>query len=386
MPDTPADLLARFGHAAAHPEELFQGYLADGRKVVLTAPYYAPAEIVHAMGLVPMGAWGGDVQLDQAKRYFPAFICSIVQSIVELGMKGTYDGASALIVPSLCDALKVLGQNWKYAVPGIPFIPMTYPQNRRLEAADRFTIASFRRVIRDLEEVTGATFADQALARSIRLYDDHNAIMRSLAAALPDHPEVTPAQRSAIYKSAHFMTVEDHLALVGQLLSAWVDETGPATAPASPPLRLVTSGVLLDSPGLLQVLAEQGFQVVADDVAAESRPYATDAPPSADALTRLAWKHRDRGNCSVLFDPAQNRIRHLVDLARDNAADGVLIALTKFCDPEEFDVPHIKAACDDAGRPVLVVEVDRQMVDYAQARTALTAFAELLKTRKEALG
>ena len=125
----------------ADPSALKAKYLAEGRKIVLTAPVYTPEEIIHSMGLAPMGVWGADVLLESSKRYFPAFICSVVQSIVELGMRGTYDGASAIVIPSLCDSLKVVGQNWKYAVPGIPFIPMTYPQNRASEAGRAFTKA-----------------------------------------------------------------------------------------------------------------------------------------------------------------------------------------------------------------------------------------------------
>lgn len=46
-----------------------------------------------------------------------------MQSLVELGMNGVYDGCSAIVIPSLCDSLKVVGQNWKYAVKDIPFTP-----------------------------------------------------------------------------------------------------------------------------------------------------------------------------------------------------------------------------------------------------------------------
>lgn len=368
------ELLSPFQSAATHPREQLQEHLGAGTPVVLAAPVYAPSEIIHSMGLAPMGAWGADVSIDQARRYFPTFICSIVQSIVELGMRGTYDGASALVVPSLCDSLKVLGENWKYAVPQIPFVPMVYPQNRRNGAAEAFTIASYERVIDDLSRITGAIFWPGALDASIDAYDRHNAVMRRLAEVLAGHPEVTPLQRSAVYKSAWFLPVEEHTALVQQLLdelSSPVDTTGRR-------LRVVTSGILCDSPNLLGALDELGFQVVSDDVAAESRQYATDAPPGDDPLVRLARKHRDRTNCSVLFDVAKPRARHIVDLARRRDADAVIVALTKFCDPEEFDVPLIKKTCREADLPVLVLEVDRQTVDYEQARTALTAFAEVL--------
>ena len=59
-------------------------------------------------------------------------------------------------------------------------------------------------------------------------------------------------------------------------------------------------------------------------------------------------------------------------------AKGLLIVLTKFCDPEEFDYPLIKKACDEASLPCVSIEVDRQMVNYEQARTAIETFKELL--------
>ena len=168
----------RFRQIAEAPRAQMDRYLGQGRKVVLTAPVYAPEELIHAMGLVPMGAWGADIQLAQSKRYFPAFICSIVQSILELGMKGAYEGASAIVIPSLCDSLKCLGENWKYAVPSIPFIPMTYPQNRKPAYARAFTEAGYHRVIADLEKATGAAFDEAKLADSMAVYDAHNAAMR----------------------------------------------------------------------------------------------------------------------------------------------------------------------------------------------------------------
>ena len=135
------ELFAKLHEVAADPKAQMDRYLAEGKKIVLCAPVYTPEEIIHAMGFVPMGAWGADTELRRAKEYCPAFLCSIVQSILELGINGMYDGASAIVIPSLCDTLKTLGENWKYAVPSIPFIPMTYPQNRKPAYGVAFTKA-----------------------------------------------------------------------------------------------------------------------------------------------------------------------------------------------------------------------------------------------------
>ena len=144
------DILNKLHEVAASPRAQMDGYLAQGKKIVLCAPVYTPEELIHAMGFVPMGAWGGDVALNRAKEYCPAFLCAIVQSLLELGINGAYEGASAIVIPSLCDTLKTVGENWKYAVPSIPFIPMTYPQNRKPAYGVAYTKAGYERVIRDL--------------------------------------------------------------------------------------------------------------------------------------------------------------------------------------------------------------------------------------------
>ena len=197
------ELLAQLHEVAANPRKQLDKYLAEGKKVVAVT-YYTPQEIVHSMGLVPMGVWGADMEINEAKKYYPAFICSIMQTILELGIKGEYKGISAIIIPSLCDSLKTLGQNWKYAVKDIPFIPMTYPQNRKPDFGIKFTKAGYERVINDLTVATGAQFSEFALGESIKVYNEHNAAMRAFSEAAAN-ADITAAERSDVFKSAWFM-------------------------------------------------------------------------------------------------------------------------------------------------------------------------------------
>ncbi len=367
------DILMKLHEAAVSPDAQMKRYLAEGKKVVLCGPVYTPEEIIHSMGFVPMGAWGGDVALNRAKEYCPAFLCSIVQSMLELGIAGTYEGASAIVIPSLCDTLKTVGENWKYAVPSIPFIPMTYPQNRKPAYGVAYTKAGYERVIRDLEKL-GATFSEEKLAASIKVYNAHNAAMRRVDALLAKHPEITAAQRSDIFKSAFFMMKEEHTALVNELCDKL-----EAAAPAAETLPIVVSGILTDAPALNDILNEMGMHIVADDVAAQSRQYRTDAPERADALNALAEKFAAMDNCSVLYNQDKPRVKWIVDTAKERGAKGVLVVLTKFCDPEEFDYVMIKKACEAADIPMTLVEVDRQMVRFEQVRTNLETFRDLLK-------
>ncbi len=365
------ELLAQLHEVASNPRKQLDSYLAQGKKVVAVAPVYTPMELIHSMGLVPMGVWGADVEINEAKKYFPAFICSIMQTILELGIKGEYDGVSAIVIPSLCDSLKAIGQNWKYAVKDIPFIPMTYPQNRKPDYGVKFTKAGYERVINDLTIATGQHYSEFALAESNKIYNEHNAVMREFAEAAAT-AELTAALRSDVYKSAWFMLPEEHTEIVKQLIEEL--KNGPK---AEGKVRVLVSGILADSPNLLEIFDENNIKVVFDDVAAESRQYRTDVPEMENPLDALAHKFANMDNCTLLYDPKKSRVEYIIEQAKNHNADGVIVLMTKFCDPEEFDYVPIKRACEAAGIPHLNIEVDRQMVNYEQAKTMIQAFKEM---------
>lgn len=371
------ELLEQFQEIASKPGNQKDAYLNAGKKVVITAPVYTPEEILHSFDMVPMGAWGADVELRESKKYFPAFICSIVQSLVELGIRGDYEGVSAIIIPSLCDSLKVVGENWKYAVPSIPFLPIIYPQNRKPEYGKEFTKKGYETIITELEKISGKTFDDSKLAESIRIYNEHNALMREVSDVLAEHPEISAAERSAVFKSAFFMLKEEHSRMVRELIKVLKEQV-----PGTPKIKIMTTGILADSPSLLEIINKNGLQIVADDVAAESRQYRTDAKEDSTALYSLAGKFCALDNCSVLYDVEKKRIDLIIETAKRLGAKGILMVLTKFCDPEEFDYPLIKKACEAAGIPIILIEVDRQMGNYEQAGTMIETFKDMLEQYK----
>ena len=371
------ELLNKFHDIATSPKKQLDSFLAEGKKVVACVPVYTPEEIIHSMGLVPFGTWGADVEVKEAKRYFPAFICSIMQSVLELGMNGDYEGVSAIVIPSLCDSLKCLGQNWKYAVENIPFVPMTYPQNRNNEVGKTFTKVGYERVIKDLENITGAKFSEEELSKSVKVYNKHNKAMREISKVLVDYPSITASQRSDIFKSAYFMLKEDHTKLVNEL----IEELGKMPKETTSKIKVVTSGILVDNKNLLEIFDANDIQIVADDVAHESRQYRVDAPEEGNALESLAEKFANMGNCSVLYDVDKKRADYVVDLVKEYNAEVVIFVMTKFCDPEEFDYVIIKKACDAEDIMTLQIEVDRQMVNYGQANTAIQTFREMLEVK-----
>lgn len=369
------ELLVQFEEIANSPRKQLDQYLAQGKQAIGVVPVYTPEEILHSMGYVPFGMWGADIEVRDAKAYYPSFICSILQSILELGIHGAYRGLKAIVIPSLCDSLKSLGQNWKYAVEDdILFIPMTYPQNRANEVGRAFTKASYERVIEDIEKHIGGKFDDNALQKSLDIYNEHNRLMRELSLKLSEHDQITAYQRRNIFKSAHFMLKEEHSELVKEFLSEL--ET---LEKSTKKVRVITTGILADSPNLLAIFDDNNMTIVGDDIAHESRQYRTDSLNGDTALEKLVDKFANMGCCSVLYDKDRKRADMLRDMAKERNADGVIVLMTKFCDPEEFDYVCIKNTLDDANIANVITEIDRQMVNYEQTKTTLETFKEMIR-------
>ena len=344
-----------------------------GKKAVGCFPEYVPAELVYAAGMFPIGLWGGNVEISRAKEYVPAFCCSVLMANLELGLKGAYKELDAVIIPSLCDTLKCIGQDFKVAIPTIKHIQFAYPQMRKLEAGVTFLENEYRRVLTALEEVSGSKVTDKAIADAIVVFNDNRKALRRFVEAASEHSDIiTPFIRHAIIKSSFFMEKTQHTALVNELCDAL------ASLPASKKgKRVLLSGIMVDDEAVLNILAENGLSVAVDDLAQETRQFRYDVPvEGGTAMHRLAKWWQIFEGCSLAYDPDKKRIDMIIEAVEKYEVKGVIICMMKFCDPEEYDYPLIKEALEAKSIPCLYMELDQNA--EGQAQTRIQAFSEIL--------
>ena len=348
-----------------------------GKKVIGVMPYFCPEELVYAAGMLPFGLWGAAIQANESKRYFPAFICSILHTTLEMGIKGQLDDLSGIMVPICCDSLKGMGANWQYAVgEKIPVINVAYAQNRKITAGVEFTLSQFRKIRRQLEEIAGREITDEALAEAVRVYNENRrAILVFTKEAARQPKEVRPQTRSAVLKAGYFMDRAEHTKALQEICA----ELSALPASDAGYLKIVTTGIIADMPQFLQILEKNHMVIAADQIAHESVNARYQVPATADPLEGMAQRLAAIEGASVLYDPGKVRGQQLVSLAKETQADGILFVLTKFCDPEEYDYVPVKHMTDAAGIPMLQVEIDQQMKNFAQAESAVQAFAEMLQ-------
>ena len=373
-------LLNDFKAVAEHPHRQADAYKAQGKKIIGVLPYYAPEELVYAAGMVPMGIWGSNNKtISRAKEYCATFYCTIAQLALEMLLDGTLDVLDGLITPTICDTLRPMSQNFRVAMEGkLPCIFLAHPQNRRPAFGLQFTVDQYMHVKTELEKISGAPITDEALRNAIKVYNKSRAARRKFSKLASEHCDVISAvSRSAVYRASWFMLKDEYTEKLEQL-NAELEKLPAANWTGK---KIVTSGIICDNPKLMQILDDNKIAIAADDVANESRPCMVDAAETGDPMMALAQQFADQDYDVLLYDEHSSQNRRadfIVKMVKDSGAQGLVLFMQQFCDPEEMEYPYLKKALNAAGIPHVKLGVDQQMRDFGQASTALQAFADVL--------
>jgi bcr-type benzoyl-CoA reductase subunit C len=375
--------LKDFAAIAANPKAQLAAYKAAGKKVIGVMPYYVPEELIHAAGMVPMGLWGTNTKtISRAKEYCATFYCSLAQLDMEMLLDGTLDRLDGVITPTMCDTLRPMSQNIKVAVGDkIPAIFFSPPQNRFNDAGREFCLHQYTNVKTTLEKISGAPITDEALRQAITVYNRSRAARRAFVRLAGEHPEaVSAVGRSAVLKAAWFMPKDTYTEKL-VALNAELEALPPSKWDG---VKVVTSGIICDNPNLLAIFDKNRIAIAADDVAHESRAFRTDVPEGENPMQALTNQWANTGCDSILFEPEpakHARSKRLIKLVRDSGAQGMILFMTQFCDPEEMDYPFLRIDFDIAGIPLIRLGLDHQMRDFGQIGTSLQAFSDMLDTQ-----
>jgi benzoyl-CoA reductase/2-hydroxyglutaryl-CoA dehydratase subunit BcrC/BadD/HgdB len=346
----------------------------SGTGAVGVMPVYAPEELIHAAGYLPVGIWGGQKSIKKARTYLPPFACSIMQSVMEMQIEGAYDDLKAVLISVPCDTLKCISQKWKGTSPTIVF---THPQNRKIEAANKFLVEEFKIIKSKLESILGVEITDQAIEESIQVYNENRSIMREFVKIAADYPHVIdPVVRHAVIVSRYFMEKSQHTALVKELN----EEISKLDKKEWKGKKVVLTGITAEPDGLLEIFKEHDIAIAADDLAQESKQFRIDVPAGQEPLLRLAKWWQDFDGCSLATNVDKPRGEMLIDMVNKNNADAVIVCMMKFCDPEEFDYPIYYKQLQDASIANLYIEIDQEATSFEQIRTRINSFTEMLQS------
>lgn len=351
-----------------------------GSKTIAYFPVYAPVEIIHACGALPVGLQGAGDRLDlqYADARFGSFICSIVKTTLELGMTGHLAPFDGVLFSSICDSARNLCFVFKRNFPEHYVDFLHLPQNPGSAAAQEFLRGEYRRLQEHLETLSGRGASRAALQEAIALYNENRALLRQLYRFRAQSPQLLHTwELYALMRAGNFVPVETHN---DWLRGAWRDLAGRAAKPRDF-LRVVIEGSFCEQPplDLIRLIEEAGCYVVEDDFILGRRWFTEDVPADQDPLGALAESYLDRAvYSSVRHDPRRPRHKELLEKVKRSRAQAVILLIAKFCEPAYFDYVLFKRELEGAGIPHLLLEFEEKAFTFERLRNDVETFVESL--------
>jgi benzoyl-CoA reductase subunit C len=345
-------------------------------------PIYVPRELLHAQGVLPVGLMGGrpDLEIIKGDAYYQSYICHLPRSTIELGLNGSYDALDGLIFPAICDVIRNLSGIWQMLFPHLLVHYLDVPQNFDPAIGGAF----YRRDLQTLGEALEARGArpltDEALRRSIALYNENRRLVRELYALRRREPwKVPTSELYIVLRAALLLPVEESTPLFAEYLA--LTSADDSRRPQDQ-ARVLVAGAFCEQPplGLIKTLERAGCYIVDDDFVQVHRFIRSDIPVDGDPLRRLVE--------ALLTDAVASPTRYIADGVKgadlegrlaESGAEGVLFCAPSFCDPALLDQPMAVRAAERAGVPWTAFKYAENTGQFQVIREQAGTFADSIK-------
>lgn len=341
-------------------------------------PVYAPHEIIHAAGLMPVGLFGAGDQLEitHADSRFQSFICSIAKSTLELFLADEMDGYVGVAFSSICDVARNLASVVKRNTKDLYVEYLHLPQNMASQESQPYTVSEYERFRTKLGTHVGRPITDAAISTSLKLYNQIRGRIRALYLFRQEHPgSLSAAELICITKAGTRMMPEDYLTTLDIVL----EQLPKRPAKARDTVRVVVEGAFCEQPPLelVEAIEAGGCEIRDDDMILGWRLFTDDVNETGDPLTALAHAYLHQSvYCSTRHDYYHPRTEGLLARVRKSGATAVLFTPAKFCEPALLDYVLFKRRLDKERVPHLKLEFEEKMWTFETPRTEVETFAE----------
>jgi len=358
-------------HKAAHGG-LAIGYL----------PIWAPRELLHAQGVLPVGLMGGgdDVEIIRGDAYYQSYICHLPRSVVELGLGGQLDVLDGVLFPAICDVIRNLSGVWQMRFPDKLVRYLDVPQNFDPEIGGAFLRSELESLAADLAERGARPLDPDALRASIAAYNRNRRLVVDLYDLRRREPWKIPTwELYVVLRAGMLLPVEqfDEL-LVAYRAAVAGDESRQPLDQA----RVVVIGSFCEQPplGLIKTLERSGCYIVDDDFAQVHRFLRGDVDTDGDPLDAIVRAFLSSAiESPTRFSAPGAKSAALAERVRACGAEGVLFCAPSFCDPALLDQPLATRAMEAAGVPWTAFKYSENTGQFQVIREQAGTFADSIK-------
>ncbi|MBW2107944.1 MAG: 2-hydroxyacyl-CoA dehydratase [Deltaproteobacteria bacterium] len=365
-------------------QELQKAKAAE-KKIIGTFCVFVPEELVWAADGVCVGLCAGaEIGKESAEKILPRNTCALIKSFVgfKLAKLCPYIESCDLVVgETTCDGKK---KAYEIFEEYVPMHVMELPQMKR--DADRALFKSeVLRFKSKIEEITGRQITAERLGGAIRLINNRRRALQRLNKLRAGSPcpisgrDVLLVNQISFYDDPARFT-EKINALCDELEGRVKAEEG-IVENGMP--RLMMSGCPMAVPNwkLPYVVESSGAVIVGEESCIgtrNTRDLVDEGVKNLGGMIDALVDRYMRIDCAC-FTPNPERLEHIVGMAKELQADGVIHYALQFCHPYTVEAYKVEKALEKAGIPLLRIETDYSMEDVEQLKTRVEAFVELVR-------
>ena len=371
--------LKEFKQAVSSPLDYARQLKKDsGKKIVGYVCSYTPEEIILAAGAHPVRLFGTKESISLADFHFQSYCCSVVRGIMEEGLSGRADGLDGMVFPHTCDSIQRLSDIWRMNIPFGFHLDLILPVKLDTESARDYMTDVLNKFRKDIGIALKADVTDKALQKAILTMNSIRQSIRSIYEIRSLNPRLMTGD--VLYTVVRASMIMDRDRVAGLLTETVAELQAKANEvkEAAPLKRIVLAGGICNHPDIYPMIEEAGGAVVWDDFCTGARYFSRIIDEGADPVSRIAERLINRIACPAKHMDLDGRARHLIRLVKEKNAEGIIFLLLKFCDPHAFDFPDIKKSLDEAGIPVMLMEINDPISSGGQMKTRVEAFLEML--------
>ena len=357
-------------------------YKRSGKKVFGWLCTYYPEQSMHAAGILPIRITGysQETELDDGNAYLYVNNCSFSRSCLQLGLRGEYDFLDGVVGGSTCDGARRLFDLWRYYI-GTPLHHVLRVPRKYTEKAHKLYCHEIVNFTEHLEEFLGFKITDEALYKSIKLYNESRKLLRDLYEFRKlDNPPITGAETMEVLNTSFHMPKE----IFNEWLEELLQEISASGKSNSGRARIMLIGSVLTNPEFVKSIEEQGGLVVTDELCTSTRYWGDPVvlESMASPLEAIARRYLNNFPCARMF-PSDERFNRIIKFARDFKVDGVISQIVRYCVPYCHDLPLLTKRLNDIDVPVLALDVEYGTSGSGQIQTRVQAFLEMLEAKKK---
>lgn len=350
-------------------------------------PVYVPRELLHAMGVLPVGVMGAgdDLEIIRGDAYYQSYICHLPRSTIELGLNGALDSLDGMLFPATCDVIRNLSGMWKMQFPEKYSHYLDVPQDFDANVGGQFYRRELEEIAEALHRRGARKLESGALRKSIAAYNENRELVEGLYTLRVEEPWRVPTHELyLLLRAGNVLPVEEHTVMLREYRAAvLVDEDRRSMDQA----RVLLAGSFCEQPplGLLRTLERAGCYIVDDDFVQVHRWITGDVrADGADPLGDLVLAYLKQGIASpIRYIDEQVKGQALVERVERSGAEGVIFCAPSFCDPALLDQPMAVAAIERAGIPWTSFKYAENTGQFQVIREQAGTFADSIKLWSE---